>query len=108
MSAAGKKEERSVSRDYDEKRNFIRMCMECPMTFTRYGGSVHTATARDLSGSGLGFVTDQALTLGEVLSVKVVPGQAVVAPLQAEVEVVRVQPHDVDRYEIGVTIRRFL
>ncbi len=97
-----------MSREYDEKRNFIRMCMECPMTFTRYSGSVHTATARDLSGSGLGFVTDQALTLGEVLAVRVVPGQAVVAPLQAEVEVVRVQPAEPEGYDIGVTIRRFI
>lgn len=97
-----------MSRDYDEKRDFIRMCMECPMTFTRYGGSVHVATARDLSGSGLGFVTDQALTLGEVLAVQVTPQQAVVAPLQAEVEVVRVQPSSQGGYDIGVTIRRFL
>lgn len=97
-----------MSRDYDEKRNFIRMCMDCPMTFTRYGGSVHAATARDLSGSGLGFVTDQALTLGEVLAVQVTPQQAVVAPLQAEVEVVRVQPVNPGGYDVGVTIRRFL
>jgi len=98
----------SVSRDYDEKRNFIRMCMDCPMSFTRYDGSVYSALARDLSGSGLGFVTDQALTLGELLTVKVVPQHAVVAPLDAEVEVVRVQPAAEGGYDIGVTIRRFL
>lgn len=97
-----------MSREYDEKRNFIRMCMDCPMSFTRYDGSVHSALARDLSGSGLGFVTDQALTLGEVLAVQVVPQQAVVAPLRAEVEVARVQPVTEGGYDIGVTIRRFL
>lgn len=78
------------------------------MSFTRYDGSVYSALARDLSGGGLGFVTDQALTLGEVLTVQVAPQHAVVAPLRAEVEVVRVQPSNPGGYDIGVTLRRFL
>ena len=98
-----------MARDYEEKRDFIRMCVECPMSFTRQGDTTaYSATARDLSGSGLGFVTGQAVRMGEVLTVRVVPDKAVVAPLQAEVEVVRTQELVPGSYDIGVTIKRFL
>ena len=98
-----------MARDFEEKRDFIRMCVECPMSFTRLGDTtVHGATAKDLSGSGLGFSTTQALRLGELLTVRVAPDKSVVAPLQAEVEVVRVQALGADSYDVGVIIRRFL
>jgi hypothetical protein len=96
-----------MQRDYDEKRNFIRMCMECSMVYIRTDGSRHEAIARDLSGSGLGFITDQALALGELLTVQVTLSHEVVAPLRAEVEVVRVQPAAAGGYAIGVSIRHF-
>lgn len=98
-----------MARDYDEKRDFIRMCLECAMTFTRQGETtVYEATARDLSGGGLGFNTGEALRLGELLEVRVTPSKAVVPPLAAEVEVVRVDGAGADGYDVGVTIRRFL
>ncbi len=98
-----------MARDYEEKRDFIRMCVECPMSFTRQGdATVHGATAKDLSGSGLGFSTSQALRLGELLTVRVAPQNSVVPPLQAEVEVVRVEALAADSYDVGVTVKRFL
>lgn len=97
-----------MSRDYDEKRDFMRMCMDCPMSFTRQDGSRHEAMARDLSGSGAGFVTDQILAPGEILTIQLTPQQAVVLPLQAEVEVVRVDARVNGTYEVGVNIRRFV
>lgn len=98
-----------MSRDYDEKRDFIRMCIEGPMSFSRQGdAAVHSATAKDLSGSGLGFVSAVPLALGELLQVSVVPGTSMVAPLRAEVEVVRAEGHGTDGYDIGVAIKRFL
>lgn len=98
-----------MAREYEEKRDFIRMCVECPMSFTRQGDStVYSATARDLSGSGLGFNSTQMVRMGELLTVQVVPDKAVVAPLQAEVEVVRVDTMGPGSYDIGVAIKRFL
>lgn len=97
-----------MARDFDEKRDFIRMCLECPMTFSRAGESpVFTAAAKDLSGGGLGFVTAEAVRLGELLEVRVAPQQAVVPPLAAEVEVVRVDALASGDYDVGVAIRRF-
>jgi len=85
------------------------MCIEGPMSFSRQGdATVHAATAKDLSGSGLGFVSAVPLSLGELLQVSVVPGTATVAPLRAEVEVVRAEPQGTDGYDIGVAIKRFL
>lgn len=98
-----------MAKEYDEKRNFIRMCMECPMTFNRPGdGAVYEAEAKDLSGSGLGFSTAEAVRMGELLEVRVVPSKTVVPPLAAEVEVVRVESLAGGGYAIGGTIRRFL
>ncbi len=96
-----------MARDYDEKRDFIRMCMECPMSFSRPAdGQAYEARAKDLSSSGFSFTANEVVTVGEVLEVRVIPGKAVVPPLHAEVEVVRVQPAG-DGYEIGATIKRF-
>jgi len=98
-----------VARDFDEKRDFIRMCLECPMTFSRAGeATLYDAAAKDLSGSGLGFITAEAVRLGELLEVRVAPRQAVVPPLAAEVEVVRVDAPADGGYDVGVIIRRFL
>ena len=97
-----------MARDYDEKRDFIRMCMDCPMTFTRTGdATVYSAKAKDLSSSGLCMTTEQAVQVGEVLRVHLAPPMAVVPPLQADVEVVRVDGVGTDGYEVGLSIKGF-
>ncbi|MFA5628344.1 MAG: PilZ domain-containing protein [Thiohalomonadaceae bacterium] len=97
-----------MGREYDEKRNFMRMYMDCPMKFARADGSEHEAVARDLSSSGLGFTTDQDLRMGEVLIVQLVLTQNVVEPLRAEAEVIRIQAMSAGVYDIGVEIKKFL
>lgn len=98
-----------MSRDFEEKRDFIRMCIDGPMSFTRRGETmVHTATAKDLSGGGLRFVCAVPLAEGELLEVAVVPGTTTVPPLRAEVQVVRVDEQGTGTYDVGAAIRRFL
>ena len=95
--------------DFTEKRDFYRMEVGCPMQFKIQGDpALHTAVVRDLSASGLGFVCQQALAEGSVVEVVVSPEKAIVPPLQAIAEVVRLSPQDDGSYEIGVKITEIL
>ena len=95
--------------DFTEKRDFYRMEVGCPMQFRLDGESaLHTGTVRDLSASGLGFVCQQSLPEGSMVEVVVSPEKAIVPPLQAMGEVVRLSPQADGSYEIGVKITEIL
>jgi hypothetical protein len=92
--------------DYAEKRDFIRMGVECPTTFEIEGGSgKFTGLSRDLSASGLKLVTEKEVAVGTILNLQVLPEQAIIAPLHAVVEVVWVTGPVNNKYELGVSIR---
>jgi len=94
--------------DSSDERDFRRMTLDCAMTFRR-GGSheEHAARARNISSTGVLFVTGEALTPGEQLTINVTPKQAVVAPLNARVEVIRVEADGAD-YAVACRIHEFL
>lgn len=80
-------------RDFDEKRDFIRMALDCRIQCKDLAsGETFYGHAHDLSSKGLSFDVDREFTPGARLEVRIVPEKAVVAPLYAEVEVVRVEP----------------
>lgn len=92
--------------EYQEKRDFSRMGVECRMTYTVDGeGSPVAAVAKNLSATGLLIATDREIALGTLLDVCLTPEQPLVPPLEASVEVVRVEAIDAGRYELGVTIK---
>jgi hypothetical protein len=94
-------------RDYNEKRDFHRMYVEATVKFIKDGDSeCHEGTSVDLSGNGVGFVTDQALSVGDVLYVTITSELARVPPLELEMEVVRVLPESGNRYLIGALRRQ--
>lgn len=98
-----------MARDYEEKRDFIRMALECPVNFSVQGETTnHEAVVRDLSGSGLCIISPREVGMGSLLRVRVMPATAAIPPLEAEVEVVRVQPGGGSSYELGVAIRKIL
>jgi hypothetical protein len=91
--------------DYSEKRDFMRMAVECPMSFTLPGeDTVHRATARDLSASGLLMRCNRELAEGSSIEVSVEPEEAIVPPLKATCEVVRVTTLAPGEYEVGLKI----
>lgn len=95
--------------DSSDGRGFQRMTLDCPMIY-RSGGSdqARTATAVDISSTGISFLADQSLRVGERLVVNVTPAQSVVAPLNARVEVIRVTPADTGKFEVACKIQEFL
>lgn len=95
--------------DYSEKRDFMRMAVECPMTFRIQGEStLYQATARDLSASGLLILCQQEVAEGALLVVSVQPEQSLVPPLQAVCEVMRVSSPAPGQFELGVKINEML
>ncbi len=99
-----------MSRDFDEKRDFIRMLLEVPLHCKDPdSGEILTGRACDLSSKGLSFVLDRAYGAGKTLEVRIRPEKSLVPPLHARVEVVRVEPDaDGRSYRIGARILEYL
>lgn len=98
-----------LPRDYEEKRDFIRMQLDCPVQCTDLrNGERFMGQAKDLSGKGLCLELTRNLPPGAMLEVRIEPAKVVVPPLHAIVEVMRVEP-DVsgERFRIGTAIHEF-
>jgi hypothetical protein len=95
--------------DYSEKRDYQRMELECPMTFTVKGDkkkTEHQGVAKNLSASGLSVVCSVELEEGSKLDINVAPEQAIVPPLLATCVVTRVDTLEPGRFEYGLQISK--
>lgn len=95
--------------DSSDQRDYRRMPIICPMSF-RVGGShkAYEAKARNISSTGILFTTEHALQTGDSLVINVTPEQAVVEPLNARAEVVRVDSLAEGHYQVACKIKEFL
>lgn len=94
-----------MRRDYDEKRDFRRMALDTRIQCKDLAtGETFYGHAQDLSSQGLSIDTDREFALGARLEVRIVPEKALVPPLYAAVEVVRVEPADGGGFNLGVRI----
>ncbi|MDJ0739540.1 MAG: PilZ domain-containing protein [Gammaproteobacteria bacterium] len=90
--------------DYSEKRDFIRMAMHCPVAIRPIGSANdETAELRDLSASGVRFVSARELSAGEHLQLTLRPANPITPPLQAAVTVLRCFAID-DGFDIAASI----
>ncbi len=87
----------SASRDYQEKRSFIRMKIDTPAQIeVQDGTTLHEGVCRDLSGGGMLVELDTALPVGTNLKVCIASAHGHAPMLEAMTEVTRVvsQPDD--------------
>lgn len=91
--------------DYSEKRGYIRMPVQCPVTVHDGRGDRMPAETRllDLSASGMRFFCPQSVNEGDRLQITVSPENPITPPLEAEVAVVRCQQID-DGFDIAASI----
>ena len=94
-------------RSYEEKRNFIRVPVECVVDLQHAGnGSRFQGSGRNLSACGVLFHTDETLKPGDRLEMHIESSQALASVLDASIEVVRVEPvSDGRSYAVGSVIR---
>jgi hypothetical protein len=82
-------------RSYEEKRDFIRMPVECEISLvSAASGRQFTASGRNLSAGGVLFHTDEPLRPGDRLEMHIEAREPLVSVLDANIEVLRVEPGD--------------
>ena len=95
----------TASRNYDEKRDFIRMTVDCDLTLSELeGGRHYQGRCVNLSSTGAMVLLDEAPAMGQCLELHIAPRLALVPALNALVKVVRVLPAVDGGYEVGMSI----
>jgi hypothetical protein len=91
--------------NYDEKRNFLRMPIDCSLVFNVVNDDrQHNAKLVNLSGKGILFTSRQRLEPGSLLNIVLTPSHSNTPPMHATVEVARVTSNRV-QYEVACEIR---
>lgn len=96
-----------MTREYDEKRDFIRIDINCGIEFKNpEAEEVKTGQVLNLSGRGMMFVSETEIEKNSILEVNIKPANTLTPSLHANVKVVRVvkQRHK-DGFEIGAVIQ---
>lgn len=86
----------------DDVRDFRRMLIDCAVEFrAASGGPMQSGQARDLSATGVAFVTSTPPAEGDEIEIKIDTGSNL---FHAIAKVVRVSRIDDDSHEIGCQI----
>jgi hypothetical protein len=92
--------------EYEEKRDYIRMDVDCEMTYKLADSDeVKKGHCTSLSGAGVSFIADSSYDAGLAMEVKILPKNSVTPSMTAFIEVVRSTPQDGGSFEIAASIR---
>ncbi|NOZ68885.1 MAG: PilZ domain-containing protein [Deferribacteres bacterium] len=98
----------ALEQHYDEKRLFCRLTVDAELTYTIAGeDGTYKGQCRNLSHTGIQFVTDQALPEGKAIEVVIDTKSVKFNPMKAVVEVVRVEPSGDSRYKTAGIIKKY-
>lgn len=97
----------SMKRSYSEKRNFIRMKVNTPVS-VHYAGRDYHGVCKDLSGAGMQIEINEAFTIGDVLTVSIQPRGETHLPFNARVEITRIEGGGANAQSVGLAIREIL
>lgn len=92
--------------DYDEKRSYIRMNVDCDITY-KLANTYESKTGRclSISGAGLSFIAECPFQPGVAMEVTVLPKNTLTPPMTAYIEVVRYEDLGNNCYQIAATIQ---
>ena len=90
-------------RAYSEKRDFIRMRLEAPVTLV-CGDEKIPALCLDLSSTGMQVEARTRLAVGDRVGVHIPSEHQQIADLNVEAEVVRAQPLEDGRLTLGLSV----
>ncbi|MBI6813035.1 PilZ domain-containing protein [Pseudomonas amygdali] len=90
-------------RNYEEKRDYIRMRVEADVNLIR-AGQVIPAVCIDLSSSGMQVQAPRSFQVGDKLSVSIDSDHPALKGLEAETEVVWVNDEEGGEQKLGLSI----
>jgi hypothetical protein len=91
---------------YDEKRNYIRMEIDCDVTYKLADSDeVHHGRCSSISGAGVSFMSARAFEAGKAMEINVIPKNAITPSMTAFIEVIRSTLQDDGSYEVAATIK---
>lgn len=94
--------------EYAEKRDFQRMTLDSTLEYqvVNEEDHYHLGSIKNLSATGVLFVTDRSIPLGIKLRIKLSPENEITPPMKAEIKVSRCDKHsDGDYYLAGEIIK---
>ena len=98
--------------NYDEKRDFIRMGVKAPLSYTVMGAEsqTHYGNSNDLSASGLYMETDFLLSEGDEIEITIEASGNRLLPFIAKGNVLRVLPNKEKKncYYVSVSLTKIL
>ena len=96
-----------MTANFDEQRSFYRMSVDCHIEFSIPGSSdKYAGEGKNLSATGVNFITDHKLEEGQSLDVIVHPVIKTVEPLSAKAKVIRVtEDESNNKYIVGISLQ---
>jgi hypothetical protein len=91
-------------RNYEEKRNFIRMTLNASATLTLTDNSVIDVTCIDLSAGGMSIEANHAVELGASVHVSIQSPNEQFRSMDADGKVLRCLALEDGQYDIGIEI----
>lgn len=92
-----------TDRDYEEKRDFIRMRVDADVSLI-HAGHVIPAVCLDLSSSGMQVQAPRSFQVGDRVSVRIDSDHPALSGLEADTEVVWVTDQDDGGQKLGLSI----
>lgn len=96
-----------ASRDYSEKRDFIRMQVSTD-TAIHHNGQVYQATCLDLSSNGALISCETSLEVNTEVILSIQSGGGETPALQAQATVLRVKRGEDNQFQYGMSIDSFV
>ncbi|NOT83470.1 MAG: PilZ domain-containing protein [Methylococcaceae bacterium] len=92
--------------EYDEKRNYDRMDVDCELTYRLADSDVvQQGCCTSISGAGMSFIAAHSIELGKALEIRILPGKSISPPLVAFIETVRCIRQADGHFEIAAAIK---
>lgn len=98
----------SPAREFQEKRDFIRMQIQSPATLQLENGTEYEVTCVDLSSSGAQLQSNQTIPNNSVGNLTIRSGGGNTSNLVVEVTVCRVEAKAESDHQVGVLINKYL
>lgn len=95
-------------RDFQEKRDFIRMNVNTKADLILQDGTSFKVTCEDLSSTGLKIKAEESIANGVNATIHINSGGGETNDLKAEVKICRVEEVSENQYDVGAEIIKYL